>query len=343
MNGVTRINNTFAGVEVDRRAFAPVLSLYGARLSGCPLDKYYSDASAFELGQMAVLETFRTDNLFAPLNFPALGRCFGSELRFFEDQPPNICTPVLSGYKNWGKIRIPPVKDDPYLRFFVETVRRLSARVHGEVAICVPLPSIVDLPILILGFEGWMETLVSDRQVAAQIMRELEPWLRELAGLLLRAGASALAMTGAFASPSIVPTDIVLHLMRPALEQSLENLGGAVLFIHGGATQISRLSELASLPSVEAFGLEETDSFVEARRALGDSPVLSWGPNGSRLPSLNADAIRKHCLHKLESVKDDRRIMLSNSGVDIPWNTPPENIHALREAVELEASLVHAQ
>ena len=40
MNSMERIQATLAGKPLDRRAIAPVLGLYGARLTNCPLERY---------------------------------------------------------------------------------------------------------------------------------------------------------------------------------------------------------------------------------------------------------------------------------------------------------------
>ena len=61
MNSMERIQAALAGKPVDRRAIAPVLGLYGARLTNCPLDQYYTDPAAYARGQSAVRETFQPD------------------------------------------------------------------------------------------------------------------------------------------------------------------------------------------------------------------------------------------------------------------------------------------
>ena len=61
MNGFDRIQATIEGRPLDRRAFIPVLSLYGARLTDCPLEQYFSDPKAYTEGQIAVYREFEPD------------------------------------------------------------------------------------------------------------------------------------------------------------------------------------------------------------------------------------------------------------------------------------------
>lgn len=88
MNSRERVFATFQGKPVDRRPFTAMLSLYGARLTGCPLRDYYTDASAYARGQTAVREIFRPDILFSPFSLVGLAEAFGGEAKYFDNAPP---------------------------------------------------------------------------------------------------------------------------------------------------------------------------------------------------------------------------------------------------------------
>lgn len=107
MNSTERIMATLAGKPLDRRAIAPVLGLYGARLTGCPLDQYYTDPAAYARGQSAVRETFRPDVLCAPLAFALIGAAFGSELVFPDTEAPNIRRPAVQSADHGTFLRCP--------------------------------------------------------------------------------------------------------------------------------------------------------------------------------------------------------------------------------------------
>jgi uroporphyrinogen decarboxylase len=92
MNSLERLHATLAGKPLDRRAVAPVLGLYGARLTGCPLEQYYTDPVAYVRGQTAIREMFQPDILYAPVAFASLGAAFGGELVHLETMPPDLRT-----------------------------------------------------------------------------------------------------------------------------------------------------------------------------------------------------------------------------------------------------------
>ena len=66
MKSLDRYRATLAGKPLEHCIVAPVLSLYGARLTGCPLERYYTEADAYARGQAAIYATLQPDILFAP-------------------------------------------------------------------------------------------------------------------------------------------------------------------------------------------------------------------------------------------------------------------------------------
>lgn len=334
MTSTERILATLAGKPVDRRAAAPLLSLYGARLTGCPLETYYTDAHAYALGQTAVLETFQPDVLFAPFDFPALGAAFGSETRYFADQAPNIRRPAISSAADWPRIVMPDPDTHPRLVYFREAVREMVASLRGQAPVAVPLPAPIDLPSLIMGMDGWMETVLFDAPAAQRIMDELTPFFARLVNNLFADGAVFVALPCAFAAPAIVPREIVSRLMRPTLARILAQLHGPVVLHHGGTPMLAHLDLLAGLPPTIACVMDPQDDLDASRRIVGPDAVLFSGPLAPRMPGATAAQIGQQCRVLLENRGQDARFILCSTGPDIPYDTPPENIHALRQAAE---------
>ena len=63
MNSLERVTAALSGKSFDRRPVSITLSLYGARLTNCPLTTYYTDADEYFRGQEAVYKTFQPDIL----------------------------------------------------------------------------------------------------------------------------------------------------------------------------------------------------------------------------------------------------------------------------------------
>ncbi|GAF82564.1 unnamed protein product, partial [marine sediment metagenome] len=204
MNARERVLAASQGKPVDRRPISLTLSLYGAKLTGCPLSEHYSSPTAYVRGQSAVLETFRPDVLFGPFAIPLEASAFGSEVRYFENQAPQVAHPAISSADEIGQLAFPNVDSHPNLTYFREAVRLLAAKYRDEVAIAAIASSPIDLPALLMGIESWLDALLFDEDGAKRVLEMIVAhsvrWIKALLG----EGADIVIMPGAFINPAIV-------------------------------------------------------------------------------------------------------------------------------------------
>ena len=332
MNSRERILSILSGVSPDRPAWAMTLSLYGARLTGCPLPVYFSDPSAYVSGQIAIKETFNPDVLFGPFAFAHLGAAFGSTIKEFSDQAPTLRNHSVSSPSDLTRIILPDPTTNPYLQYHLTAIANLVQTCGKETPVAAILPLPIDLPALILGMETWMETILFDPEGTRLVIDILVPFFLDFADRIFANGADFIVSPCAFSSPSLVTRDIVRSFARPILERTLSRMKGPVVIHHGGAPVLPHLDLLSGLPGVIGYVVDSNDNLAEARAVIGKDSVLFGGPDNLSVPVLTADEIHQRCTTILKERAGDPKFVLCNSGPDIPLNTPPENIHAFRKA-----------
>ncbi|MGV8121519.1 MAG: uroporphyrinogen decarboxylase family protein [Candidatus Xenobiia bacterium LiM19] len=334
MNSMERIQATIAGKPLDRRAIVPVLSLYGARLTDCPLEQYYTDPAAYAQGQSAVRETFQPDVLCAPMAFALIGAAFGSELAILSTEAPNLSRPSVQSVEEWDRL-VPPDPDvHPRLLYFRDAIQQMAAEHRGQVPIAMVVPIPADIPELVMGLETWLETVLFDPAGARRVMDKVIPFYIRLINGFFDAGATFVVMPCGLASPAIVTREIVTNFTRPILEQVLAQLKGPVVLHNVGAPILAHLDLLAGLPSVAAFIVDQLDDLAQSRRIIGPDSVLFGGLDCINIGRMPAAEVEDRCRAILEERRHDARFILGTSGPDVAWNTPPENIHAMRKAAE---------
>ena len=334
MNSMERIQATLAGKPLDRRAIAPVLGLYGARLTNCPLEEYYTDPVAYAAGQSAVRETFQPDVLCAPLAFASIGAAFGSELVFLDTESPNLRRPAVQSVEEWDSLVVPDPDAHPRLLYFRDTIRLMAAEHGGEVPIAMVIPIPADIPELVMGLESWLETVLFDPAGARRVMDKIIPFYVRLVNGFFAAGATFVVMPCGFASPAIVTREIVTTFTRPILAQALDQLCGPVVLHNVGAPILAHLDLLTGLPSVAAYIVDQRDDLARARAVVGPDCVLFGGLDCANVGRMTASEVANRCRAILEERRHDARFVLGTSGPDVAWNTPPENILAMRNAAE---------
>jgi uroporphyrinogen decarboxylase len=334
MNSMERIQATLAGKPLDRRAFAPVLGLYGARLTNCPLEQYYTDPVAYVYGQSAVRETFHPDVLCAPLAFASIGAAFGSEIIFLATEAPNLRRPAAQSVDEWNSLVLPNPEVHPRLLYFRDTIRLMTEEHEGAVPIAMVIPIPTDIPDVVFGLETWLETVLFDPVGAQRVMDKIIPFYVQLVNGFFAAGATFVVMPCGFASPAIVTREIVMNFTRPILKKVLAQLHGPVVLHNVGAPILAHLDLLTGLPSVVAFIVDQRDDLAQCRRVIGPDRVLFGGLDCTNIGQMTAIEVENRCRVILEERQQDAHFVLGTSGPDVSWHTPPENIHAMRKAVE---------
>ena len=333
MSSMERVMATVAGQPVDRPPFAAVLSLYGARYSGVDLAEYYSDPAAYAHGQSAVHETFFPDILFSPFAFAAVAEAFGSTVAFFEDHPPILKRPALNSIDELDKLVSPDPDRHPRLTFLREAVRLMKKR-HGDtVPIAGVLMSPADLPAMILGMERWLETVLFDPSGTVRMLEYAEPLFVRMANNLLAAGATFIAIPSVFLSPVVLPRQIVIEHTLSATRRALACVNGPVVMHHAGGRFLPHADLVAGLPHVVGLVLDHEDNLSEGRSRVGTQLTLLGGISGPDLGASPASTVKDRARTILEDRRNDPHFILCTTGPDVPIETPPENIHALRQAV----------
>lgn len=333
MNSRQRVFATVGGEPVDRRPFTAMLSLYGAELIGCPLVQYYTDPSAYARGQTAVLETFGPDVLFSPFSCPAEGQAFGSEAAFFDNQPPNLLRPAISSAEDIPSLKMPDVDGDWRLAYVRRALEEMAAAHGGEVAIAAVALSPVDLPLMIMGMDGWLNTVLFDADAARRMLDLTVPFFVQWANTLLAGGADFVAMPAAFLNPSVVTPQIAREFSVPILREAFAEVRGPLVVHHVGSPFLASLDTCTDLPNVAGFALDHRDDLSAAREILGPDVALLSGPSGPDIGAGSAKDVEARCTQFLNDRRGDPRFILATCGPDIPLGTPAENIHALRRAV----------
>ena len=248
-----RVLAALAGKPQPRPPFTLTLSLYGARLTGCPLTEYYRKPERYAEGQEAVLDLCSPDILFSPFVLTLEAEAFGSELKFLPDNPPNIRKPAVSSADEFISLPLPDVDSHPSLLYLRECVRHLAKKHHGKAPICGIMTASVDLPAIVMGIDMWIETLIFAPEKAAAILEKTHLHFVRMANALLADGASFIGLTTVCTNPRILFQKMIDTVILPALERSFREVKGAIVFHHGANPMVPLLKNYLTLPNVVSF------------------------------------------------------------------------------------------
>jgi uroporphyrinogen decarboxylase len=332
VNSRERVASVLTGSAFDRRPFTGIFSLYGARLTGCPLERYYNDPEEYLNGVSAVVEHIAPDIILSPFFMADMAEAFGGQVKYFNDQAPNLIEPAISDLASLSRLRIPEVDSSPRLLYVREAVRGMKQRFGESKIIGGLLLSPTEIPVMIMSLKNWLGAFVDQDPQVKQMYDITVPLFIDYANTLLAEGADILAMPMAFTTPRILTRYLVENQIVPVLREAFAEIKGPIYMNHTGTTYNPFLDLLADLPNVQGFVTDERDDLQESRQKIGPNKVLFSGPSGPGIDSYTPEEICNKVTAVLQDRVDDPHFILTLTGADVPFNTPLENLTAVSDA-----------
>jgi len=322
-----KVMNALQGKPNSRVPFGMLLSLYGKNYVKESIDTYYANPEVYFKGQTQIIHKFNPDIISTPFVLAYDGKVFGSELKHFKNSPPQIRKPACNDYRDINKIKTPDLTN-PCQQYILETANLLSSKYKNDKLIAGLMLSNIDMPALIMGIEGWLDTLLFHEENANELLKKTTDYFVAFANEMFRRGIDVLVIPNMFSNPSIITNAIMDNITLEFLINGLRKVNGPVIIHHGGARLGHFLQYYTNLPNVIGFAIDSSDDFHSSRKRIGNKLLL--GNIDIKIISNKTPAIiERHTRSILEEQKQDRNYIFYNANADIMLETPEENIMAV--------------
>jgi uroporphyrinogen decarboxylase len=327
---LTRVVAAMSREQPDRVPLALQLTLHGGQLLGMSIREFYADPRNVVERQVRLREKFGSDTVsgtwYAPLEYEA----WGGEILWFDDGPPNAGAPLFTA-ERIPFLEAPRPQGSPRAMAMLESVAALRERLGPDVPIVGGVVSPNSLPIMLMGFEGYLRLLLDDRPRWEQLVRTVETWTVAWGNAQIAAGASALAYFDPVASSTIVPPALYRETGQQVAKRVTPQLkGGTVTMLASGRTVpvIGDIAETGTL-AVGISSLDDLDDAVAACRgrlaivgALNGIEMRHWTP-------LQAEAE----VRRMIRAAAPGGLMICDNHGEIPFSVGDETLFAIRDAV----------
>jgi len=135
-------------------------------------------------------------------------------------------------------------------------------------------------------------------------------------------------------NPAIMHPELADRTILPILRDAFGRLTGPIVFHHGGNPLSKSLDRVKNLPHVAGFAVDERDALTVSRRTLGAAPLLLGNLSGPHFSRRSPADISGRITRILRDREADPNFILASSNADIPYDTDPDCIVAVRRTVE---------
>ncbi len=333
MTSVERILAAAGLQPVDRPPVAPVMLMQGAKELDLPLKRYFGEPNRLADGQLALLERYDADAVFAVPHIVQDTLPWGAGIDIHEDGPPSVNRMVFQRFEEFDRIEVPVAAQHPYLQHSLAAARYLAAEVKGKKLIVGAVIGPFSLPTMLMGTGKYLSLLVEHydeyQKQHARLMDAMVEYSSTWAKALVEAGCDLIVFAEGVASEAILTEDLFLRFAKPAIERFVAGASGILALEFVGPC--SRFLPLVKDLGVAAFLVGEREDLARTRRAIGPARALMGNVNNLKLLRWTPERVEFEARRAINTA--GRGFILSNQGPEIPWETPDENIEALVRAV----------
>lgn len=339
MEAMTSVGRILAEVglkPVDRTPVMPVMLMQGAKALNLPLETYFGKADRLAQGQLALVERYNQDAVFAIPHIVQDVLPWKSGIDFHPNGPPSVNKMVIRSYEDILDLKTPDPTAHPYLRKSLEAAKELARRVKGDRLIVGAVIGPFSLPSMLMGTSRFLGLLLAPPQERERYLRPLLDRMLEYTQAWIRAqheaGCDLVVVAEGISSATIIDEATFREFALPTMERLRKGIQGylALEFV-GSATPFLRY--VRDLGFV-AWLVGEEDGVVEPRKRVGPNGALVGAINNLKLLRWRPERVEFEARRLIREAGPG--FILSNQGPEIPWETSAENIEALLRAAHLQ-------
>ncbi|MBI2908448.1 MAG: uroporphyrinogen decarboxylase family protein [Chloroflexi bacterium] len=333
-NGITslqRVLHTLGHKEPDQVPVFLLLTMHGAKELGMSLEEYYANPTNLVEAQLRLADKFGHDCLLGFLYAAGEAMAFGAEAVFFEDGPPNAGSPVAQEAAHLISKPLPdPTRLSP-LRETLEAIHLLSERNRNQRPILSVVVGPFSLPIMLLGFEKWINLLYEDPPSAHKLLAYLSEFCVSWANAQLAAGAHAIAFFDPMASTTITTVDQFLTFDLAVATRTIARIKGPCAYAFASGRVGAVLEHIPSTGAAAVVVGEQDDLKAVKASLKGRLGVLGTlnGIEMVRWTPAEAEAAVKACI---KAAGPGGGLILTDQHGEIPFYVPDRTLHAVMEA-----------
>ncbi len=332
LTSTQRLGIALSGQEADRVPFLLPVILQGARELGLSIRDYFSRAEAVAEGQMRLREKFHHDGLIGFFYSSQEHEAFGGETVFSVDGPPNAGAPVIQTVTDIDRLKTPRIDDSRTLCRVLRVIELLHDRAGEDAPVMGAVISPFSLPVMQMGFEGYIELLYEDPEHFERLMAINEEFTVAWANAQLAAGAGAITYSDPVSSPSIVPRELYLKTGFLVACRTIARVRGGCATSFASGRSLPVVDDVAKTGTV-AIGASASEDLAAVKAACRGRLAVMGNLNAIEMRRWTPSVAEEKVKEAIARAGPGGGYVLTDNHGEIPWQVPDEILRAVSDAV----------
>ncbi len=334
MTAKERLQAFLEGKPYDRIPCNLFIGDHAARLIEAKVSELHLSVEKAVEAQVAAFNTYQTEGTGVGPGLGGIAEAIGSKLTFPDQGAPFVSEFVVQEFSDLDRLAVPDPLKAARLANILKANKILIEKLGSEIPVSVGVPGPFTTAANIRGTEKFMRDLYKHPEFAHRLLRlsvdSIIAFVKEAAKL-----DASFSIAEPTASGSLISQKQFREFALPYLKELVDFIKNAgkpapSLHICGNTKGIWR--EMADT-GAGMLSIDNQVDLADAKQAVGDRVVLVGNIKPTETmylgKPLDVEKNAKECLGK---AYDNPKGYILALGCGLPILTPPENIHALREA-----------
>ncbi len=333
MNSMQRTLTTLGHQEPDRVPFFLLTTMHGAKELDVSIEEYFSRADYVVEGQMRMLKKYRRDCLYNFFYGPIETEAWGADVIYAEDGPPNAGQPIIRSMADIDALEAPKISEAPCLQRVLEATRAMKAKVGDTVPIIGVAISPFSLPVMQMGFEGYLDLMHGDQTRFERLMKINEAFSTQWSNAQLEAGATAICYFDPLSSTTNIPRDLYLKTGQQIAKRTIANINGPTA-THMAAGRCLPIVDDIAQTGTAVLGVSAWEDLAELKAAASKKLTVLGNLNGIEMRRWTPEQAELEVKRAIAQAGRGGGFILSDNHGEIPWQVPEDVLLAIADAVE---------
>lgn len=322
------------GEPADRLPCNPNVANGAARIYGCRISQFNTDAKVLADAQVACFRRFGADSVRVFTDLFTFAEAMGAKVKFPDDDTADLDEPAISDASQIDRLRPADPHRDGRLPVHLEAMKYLMDAVGDEIAPSFAIVGPFTNAFFLLGTEKTLRAIHKDPESVHRLTRVSLETAKAYAEAAIDIGLSP-AISEPMSSCTVVSPKVFREFSLPYLKELVEFIRskgkGTVMHICGQTDKIWQ--DLADL-GIAGMSIDNVASIAGCKRAIGDKTKIlgNVDPGGVMYSGTPAD-VRLKTLECIRDGYDSPKGYVVMSGCSLPVDSPLENIQMMMDTV----------
>ena len=322
------------GQSADRLPCNPNVANGVARIYGCKISEFNSDAKTLAAAQVAAYRRFEYDGVRIFTDLFTWSEAMGAKVNFPVDDTADLTAPAITRVEDIEKLKPADPYRDGRLPVHLEAMEYLMDEIGTEVGCSGAIVGPFTNAFFLLGVDEILRMINKNPEAVHALCRVSLETCKNFAEAVIKIGLTP-TISEPMSSCTVVSPRVFREFSAPYLKELVDFIKsrgkGVVMHICGQTKRI--WTDIADM-GVSGFSIDNVASLKECKEAIGDKVrILGNVDPAGVIYSGSPALVRLRVLEGIAECYDSPKGYTPMSGCSLPVDSPLENIQAMMDTV----------